>query len=95
MVAHFKGLPKGEDLPLERIMSNAAHLGTELPYNNNFDCLNLLKDTLMYDGHVGKRRRAGQSEGDGGARHAHGRRELRSWQTACNEHASTTSRSGA
>ncbi len=52
---HFKkeGLPKGEDLPLERIMSNAAHLGTELPYNNNFDCLKLLKDTLMYD-EVGK-----------------------------------------
>jgi|SaaInlV_125m_DNA_1040241.scaffolds.fasta_scaffold19117_2 superfamily II DNA or RNA helicase len=52
---HYKkeGLPKSKPLALGRVMSNAAHLGTELPYNNNFDCLKLLKSTLMYD-EVGK-----------------------------------------
>ena len=30
-------------------MSDAAHLGTDLPYKNNLDCLTLLKETLMYD----------------------------------------------
>jgi len=52
---HFKkeGLPRSKSLTLERVMSNAAHLGTDLPYNNNLDCLKLLKDTLIYD-EVGK-----------------------------------------
>jgi len=52
---HFKkeGLPKSKPLALARVMSNAAHLGTELPYNTNLDCLKLLKETLMYD-EVGK-----------------------------------------
>lgn len=52
---HFKkeGLPESKSLTLERVMSNAAHLGTATPYNNNLDCLTLLKDTLIYD-EVGK-----------------------------------------